>query len=612
VLAGCALPQAWSGAPAWTVLDLEFGDGSAFFATLRAWHAAPRRPPRLHYAALLPAPLTRDALRRQARCSAGSGPALEALIAGWPMPLPGVHRIGLDDGRIRLTLAIGAASVMLPGLVPAADSIFAFRAATAAPPPGTASRRTDRSDAALLRRACATLRDDGLAAAPAGDPFTARALEDAGMLIETLELDGGERVLRARPRPRSAARAPAPIRAMRERSALVVGAGLAGCAAAYALARRGWSVDRLGDRRDGTLAGSFQPVLAHHPSVTPDDAPLSRLTRAALLLSRGEYDTGAVRWIGRLQQCSPARAEGARASLPSEWVQAVDAQAASARAGIALHEGGLWLPSAGCADPAALLAGWTVDGITVHQPAQVACLERSSNGWLARDHAGGILAEAPIAIVATGHGDLRIDLGDGEDPLPVGAQFGPAGLQRLGGGTTLARPADGAVPRCVLGGPDGHAIPLGDGRLLLGPITPDSGDAQDRARLAWARYASRLASPDSRRAPTAPGALAQGSEGIRLSACDHLPLAGPVPDAAEICRDVARLRNDDRRMLPTLPGLWIAAAFGGRGLLWSVLCAELLASRLDGEPSPLEHPLVAALDPGRFMRRALRRPDTPG
>jgi tRNA 5-methylaminomethyl-2-thiouridine biosynthesis bifunctional protein len=99
---------------------------------------------------------------------------------------------------------------------------------------------------------------------------------------------------------------------------------------------------------------------------------------------------------------------------------------------------------------------------------------------------------------------------------------------------------------------------------------------------------------------------------MRLSVRDHLPVAGPVPDATAIARDAVRLRADDRLALPTLPGLWIVGAFGGRGLLWSVLCAELLASRLEREPAPLERALAESLDPGRFIRRALRRPDSPG
>jgi tRNA 5-methylaminomethyl-2-thiouridine biosynthesis bifunctional protein len=47
--------------------------------------------------------------------------------------------------------------------------------------------------------------------------------------------------------------------------------------------------------------------------------------------------------------------------------------------------------------------------------------------------------------------------------------------------------------------------------------------------------------------------------------------------------------------------------FGARGIVWSALMADLLVSRLEGEPLPLETDLVDACDPGRFLLKAARR-----
>jgi tRNA 5-methylaminomethyl-2-thiouridine biosynthesis bifunctional protein len=52
---------------------------------------------------------------------------------------------------------------------------------------------------------------------------------------------------------------------------------------------------------------------------------------------------------------------------------------------------------------------------------------------------------------------------------------------------------------------------------------------------------------------------------------------------------------------------WGLLALGSRGLIWSALCAELIASRLDGEPLPLEGKLVDALAPARFAKRIATR-----
>jgi tRNA 5-methylaminomethyl-2-thiouridine biosynthesis bifunctional protein len=42
--------------------------------------------------------------------------------------------------------------------------------------------------------------------------------------------------------------------------------------------------------------------------------------------------------------------------------------------------------------------------------------------------------------------------------------------------------------------------------------------------------------------------------------------------------------------------------------VWSALMADLLVSRLENEPLPLENDLVDALDPGRFLLKSCGRP----
>ena len=46
-----------------------------------------------------------------------------------------------------------------------------------------------------------------------------------------------------------------------------------------------------------------------------------------------------------------------------------------------------------------------------------------------------------------------------------------------------------------------------------------------------------------------------------------------------------------------------AKGFGARGLVWSALAAELLASQLEGDPLPLTRDLCEAVDPARFVLR---------
>ena len=99
-------------------------------------------------------------------------------------------------------------------------------------------------------------------------------------------------------------------------------------------------------------------------------------------------------------------------------------------------------------------------------------------------------------------------------------------------------------------------------------------------------------------------AALQGRVGFRAVARDRLPLIGALADE----QPPPRRRNPGFSDLARKPGLYGAFAYGSRGLLWAGLGGELLASQLEGEPLPLEARLADAVDPARFLLRALRAP----
>jgi tRNA 5-methylaminomethyl-2-thiouridine biosynthesis bifunctional protein len=70
---------------------------------------------------------------------------------------------------------------------------------------------------------------------------------------------------------------------------------------------------------------------------------------------------------------------------------------------------------------------------------------------------------------------------------------------------------------------------------------------------------------------------------VRVASHDRLPIAGPVS--------------------PSTPGLWALTAMGARGLTLSVLCGELMAAQLHGEPLPLDAKLAQHLGTERLARQ---------
>jgi len=102
-------------------------------------------------------------------------------------------------------------------------------------------------------------------------------------------------------------------------------------------------------------------------------------------------------------------------------------------------------------------------------------------------------------------------------------------------------------------------------------------------------------------------ATLEGGVGFRCVATDRLPMVGAIVDIGRARADQMALAGAHLADLPRIRGRYGAFAFASRGLSWSALAAEALASELDGEPAPVSHALLDAIDPGRFIVKALRR-----
>lgn len=173
--------------------------------------------------------------------------------------------------------------------------------------------------------------------------------------------------------------------------------------------------------------------------------------------------------------------------------------------------------------------------------------------------------------------------------------------QRAARGQVSHLPASATPPLDVVVCKLGYAMPAIDGLRLIG-ATLQGGDTDTSIRaIDHQENLARLnLSLPGFTAGIDPATLA-GRVGFRPMSPDRLPIVGPVPDPAAASPNT-RLHN-----LPRQPGLWCVQGFGARGIVWSALMADLLVSRLEGEPLPLESDLVDACDPGRFLLKAARR-----
>ena len=582
-IAGCELPAAWAGAPQWRILETGFGFGLNFLACWQAWRDDPHRPRMLHFVSIEAHPVAQVDLLRAAAAYPELSELATALAALWHGLLPGFHRLSFDDGRVLLTLCIGDVQAMLRAQRFEADSIFldgfspTLNPAMWSPDVLKAVSRFARQGTRIATWTIARAVRDALAQ----NGFQVRKAPGLPPKRDCLR---GEFA----PAWTVRRRTPAEPIAVPGRCA-VIGAGLAGAALAASLARRGWQV-MVFDAADSAAAGaSGLPVGVFAPHASPDDALLSRLTRAGLRLTWQELET-------RLTEGTDWRASGVLERrppgddrLPPDWRADGPNESWRADAGRIADAAlppdtvALWHARAGWAKPARLVDAWLAQpGVVLKTGRRIARIEAvaetSPTVWRLFETDGSVVGEADRVVIAAGYESAAL------------APTQP--LQPVRGQVAWGRTPEGEIvlPPMPING-DGHLIaqvPFADGidsTFWLTGATFDRDRSDTRAS-----DADTVANRDrlARLHPGAASGLARTFDsgeaevwaGVRCASADRRPLVGPLD-------------------LSMPHGPWLCTAMGSRGLSFAALCAELLAARWHGEPMPLPTAWAGALATGR-------------
>ncbi|MEO8740508.1 MAG: bifunctional tRNA (5-methylaminomethyl-2-thiouridine)(34)-methyltransferase MnmD/FAD-dependent 5-carboxymethylaminomethyl-2-thiouridine(34) oxidoreductase MnmC [Casimicrobiaceae bacterium] len=599
-LHGNGLPERWAGTRHFVIVEAGFGIGLNFLATWKTWRDDERRCAHLHFVSIERHPFSAtDLARLHAAYPEFAGLAQE-LRNAWPALVPGLHRLHFDQGQVTLTLAFADVAKAVGELRLMADAFYLDGFAPETNPAMWSPQ---------------VLRGLGRLAAPQATLATwsvARAVRDAleavGFVVDRRPGFGGKReMLAAHYAPRWPNRRASPGWECQERRAIVIGAGLAGTAVATRLAARGWVIDLIdraaiaGSAASGLYAGAVQP------HVSRDDCLLSRFTRAGFLHARRARPASATHapWqqCGVLQLADDAANEArtaataAQLDYPLTYAEYVTRASASELAGAEVRIGGWWFPQAGWVQPGALVRGQLALAgaqITTHFGREAACLTRVGDRWRVDDAGGTRIAEAPVVVLANANDAARL--------VDLGADV----LRRVRGQQSHLPAPPFVAPRTIVGG-DGYVFPAIDGIAVAGATYDlDATAPQPDA----AGHAANLARVEHMLPGSTVGVAAstlEGRVGFRCVATDRMPMLGALVDVARARLQARALTGAQLADLPRVAGLYGAFAFASRGLAWTPLAAELLASQIESEPLPLEGVLVDAIDPGRFVMHRLRR-----
>ena len=630
-------PSAWAHAARWAVLETGFGLGLNFLATWQAWREDPTRPQRLFYSAVEAWPPDAADLLRSAAPYPGLRPLAEALAEQWHGLLPGLHRIRLDEGRVQLTLAVGDVRAMLAELSGRFDSVYLDGFDPA--------RNPDMWGLPVLKAVTRLARPGARAATWSVAASVREGLTTCGFVVERVPGPPPKRsVLRATLAPhwspKRRSMPDAPVQAAAPGHCVVVGAGLAGASVAYSLAQRGWQVTVLDQADEPATGASGLPAGVVAPHVSPDDRPVSRLTRAgaratlaratALLQDGVDFAaTGVLErhapgerrlpadWLVALAN-APATPT-AQATAPESWPDTdprTQQRAQAASVPLDEHHLALWHAHAGWIRPAALVRAMLgAPGISWKGRAKVTGLRAVAPRWQVL----GESASAPEA-VAPAQALPTPDANEARAPTPVANPAAATGTAPLSATaaedtdahiTTVLAEADlvfvtaGFGTLGVLGAAgDGTALPLHAlrGQVAWGPM-PLAGDFGDFGDASAADLVDAAAMPP----------FPVNGHGSLIA---HVPTDTGAPlwvtgstfergQAQAVLRDEDHAHNRTRlaELLPSAAKVLDAQWADGRARPWAGVRATLpdrlpavgawatgVASESDSNPPPAQQP----------------------
>ncbi|TCK07110.1 bifunctional tRNA (5-methylaminomethyl-2-thiouridine)(34)-methyltransferase MnmD/FAD-dependent 5-carboxymethylaminomethyl-2-thiouridine(34) oxidoreductase MnmC [Marinobacterium mangrovicola] len=588
------------------IAETGFGTGLNFLCARDLWLKTAPADAHLHFFSCEKYPLCRNDLQTALEHWPEFKVACDHLVAGWPPAAEGFYTLEFDGGRVTLTLALGDAANMLAAFDGTVDAWFLDGFAP--------SRNPDMWSEALFNEIA-----NHSATGTTFGTFTAagivrRGLADSGFKVAKAAGFGQKRDMLTgsfeqidkeitrppwlvRPEPQDNAR-----------KAIVIGAGIAGASTAAALASRGWQVDVLERRAEAALEGSGNPQGALYLKLPKDPTRQGELHLQGLhysgqlvrCLAEESPDTGQI--CGLLSLALTPQERKRQQQLldadryPAELVRPVDAEEASKIAALEMGAGGLYFPEGGWASPRLLCRQLLSHPlINCHFDTAVSSLtyNESQALWGINDKQ----FSAPVVVVCSASDTAKLE------PL----SFLP--LKPIRGQTTQApRPAKVNNLRTVVCGEGYISPPLYDqycygASFKVNDLSSEvRQEEQEHNHELLARAVPTLA--ENINLETASGRVA-----FRATSPDYMPIVGAVPDLAWTVDRFDRLRRDARWTfepgMKHLPGLFVNAGHGSKGLLSCPISAQVIAALIEGSPLPVTRAVADAINPVRFTIKKL-------
>lgn len=393
---------------------------------------------------------------------------------------------------------------------------------------------------------------------------------------------------------------------MPPKTAIIIGAGIAGCSTAYALAKRGMQVTLLERHADIASAASGNPIAMLYPRLSGDDAAsqfaLTAYLHSLALFESLNLDPQNYQNCGLLQLGFNARElariqKVAAQNHSADILQLVTSQEASALAGISISHEALYFSKAGWLQPKPLcqrlIQHKNIKVITLNNA--ISIMKNKNIFYINTQH--DTVLTADIVIIANANDAQKFSMTSHLKTQAVRGQISQLTATEVSLNLKKVVCSDGYLSPAV-----------NDEHCLGATFSAENGDlALVDLTVSLDDHLSNLESLKTISEPLHQSLfknISNGRASYRCSTQDYFPLVGNVLDSTKLKCAPPR-PNASSEALPRIAGLYLNIAHGSKGFSSAPLCAELLACMISNEALPMSHTLAGLLNPNRFLLREM-------
>ncbi|MBL4798057.1 MAG: bifunctional tRNA (5-methylaminomethyl-2-thiouridine)(34)-methyltransferase MnmD/FAD-dependent 5-carboxymethylaminomethyl-2-thiouridine(34) oxidoreductase MnmC [Oleispira sp.] len=388
----------------------------------------------------------------------------------------------------------------------------------------------------------------------------------------------------------------------------IIGAGIAGCTTAYALARRGIAVTVI-DQHGIATEASGNPQGAMYAKLAAGEATHSEIYVQGYLQSLrwlhqhletgdGWDNCGLIQLASTEKEALRQKKFIANTNYPKELLHSISAEQASKISGMTMNNGGLFFPEAGWVSPQRLCQQLVKHPLITVEKNHIEDLAefKKDNGYshviiACANQSQKLLKDCYLPTKSIRGQLTYLEQTNGKPQPPIGL-------------------------KTVLCG-KGYIAPAHQGKFCLG-ASYNIKDDETQMRLSdhqknfnyledfgqeFQQLHQELKEQAAEKFP--------GRTGFRCTTPDYLPMAGPLINEQAFDQEFTAIRKNlaryPRRAVKFHQGLYLNIGHGSRGLTSAPLCAELIASYICGENFPLAKSHAESLLPARFFIREMVR-----